>query len=114
MNWFSKKKKDPDAELKEIIKEVDALITKEVVDKKLYKVNLRIHWKNGSCIDYWYHSVPGEEVKGKNARQWFKPFFKWFFHTNEKYYYQSTTDGGLGINRDEIHFFQASIEEIKL
>jgi hypothetical protein len=111
VGWFSKKKKDPNAELKNIIKEVDALTTKEVVEKKYYKVNLRIYWIDGSSVDYWYNNVLEDKVKGKNARQWFKPFFKWFFYTKEEYYYQVAFGGGLGIRRSQIKFFETSISE---
>jgi hypothetical protein len=112
VSWFSRKKKDLNAEPKDIIKEVDTLTTKEVVEKKYYKVNLRIYWLDGSYADYWYKNVSVDEVKCKNARQWFKPFFKWFFHTKEEYYYQTSTDGGgLGIRRSQIKFFETSISE---
>jgi hypothetical protein len=111
VNWLSKKKKDPDVELKEIIKEVDALITKEVAKRKYYKVNLRIYWLDGSSIDYWYDNVPEDEVEGRNARQWFKAFFKWFFHTKEEYYYQVITNGGIVIRRSQIKFFETNISE---
>jgi hypothetical protein len=114
VSWFSKKKEDPDAELKEVINEVAAKITKETLsnEKKYYKVSLHIYLIDGLSVDYWYSSIPEDEVKGKNARQWFKPFFKWFFHTKEEYYYQTSTDGGgLGIRRSQIKFFKTDISE---
>jgi hypothetical protein len=111
VGWFSKKKEDSNTELKEIIKEVDVKVTEASNEKKYYKVNLRIYWIDGSSVDYWYNSVPEDEVKCKNARQWFKPFFKWFFYSKEEYYYQATTNGGLGMKRSQIKFFETSISE---
>lgn len=114
MSWFDRKKEDPDAELKEIINEVSAKVTKEILndEKKYYKVSLRIYWLDGTAVDYWFNNVT--DIENKNASQWFKPFFKWFFHRpNEEYYYQALTNGGIGLKRSQIKFFETSVEEVK-